>query len=78
MNSLCHPWERVAGVVYTDQSGEDGDMGHKNLDEFHAYMREHEMDYLKTRSDPHRCATCGLPDAPEYGDPHECPPGFLV
>lgn len=24
----------------------------------------------------HRCAVCGLPDSPEYGDPHECPPGF--
>lgn len=25
-----------------------------------------------------RCSVCGLPDGPDYGDPHECPPGFLT
>ncbi len=32
---------------------------------------------LGRSSEPHRCSTCGLPDGPDYGDPHECPPGFL-
>lgn len=28
--------------------------------------------------EPSRCRICGLPDGPDYGDPHECPPGFVV
>lgn len=33
-------------------------------------------DNERAAEEPHRCLTCGLPDGPDYGDPHECPPGF--
>lgn len=41
-------------------------MAHKDLDAFHAHMREHEMDYLRTRTS----ATCAYPGDTEGAHDH--------